>query len=90
MEIKLPRRTSLEQSQAEPTGFSLWFHKNREAVAAWAFLGPMIVYFCIMTFVPMAFLVAVSLTEWNIIDAPRWVGLEILDHFLELSTIGSI
>lgn len=52
-----------------------WLRRNREAIIAWAFLGPMVVYFVIMTFVPLAFLLGMSFTEWNIITPPRWVGI---------------
>lgn len=53
-----------------------WYRRHREAVIAWTFLIPMIIYFVIMTFVPLGFLVGISFTEWNIISPPRWVGLQ--------------
>ena len=34
----------------------------------------MIVYFLVMTLVPLFFLFAISFTEWNIISPPKWVG----------------
>jgi ABC-type sugar transport system permease subunit len=52
-----------------------WYFHRHDAVIAWSFLTPMIIYFCIMTFVPLAFLVGISFTQWNIISPPRWVGL---------------
>lgn len=52
-----------------------WYFRHRDAIIAWSFLTPMIIYFVIMTFVPLAFLVGISFTEWNIISPPRWVGL---------------
>ena len=42
---------------------------------AWTFLTPMVIYFVIMTFVPLGFLLGMSLMEWNIISPPIWVGL---------------
>jgi ABC-type sugar transport system permease subunit len=53
-----------------------WYRRHRDTVVAWTFLGPMVVYFVIMTFVPLAFLVGISFTEWNIISPPKWVGLQ--------------
>jgi len=77
MDIKMQRQATL----AEPSGnwyqrLRLWGHKNRTTIVAYSFLGPMVVYFVIMTFVPLLFLVGMSLTEWNIISPPRWVGLD--------------
>lgn len=34
----------------------------------------MVIYFVVMTFVPLGFLVGISFTEWNIISPPKWVG----------------
>lgn len=53
-----------------------WYRRHREAVIAWSFLTPMIIYFVIMTYVPLGFLVGISFTEWNIITPPRWVGMQ--------------
>jgi ABC-type sugar transport system permease subunit len=52
-----------------------WYHHHHDAILAWSFLTPMVIYFCIMTFVPLIFLVAISFTQWNLISPPRWVGL---------------
>ena len=76
MKIRMPWEASLDTPLAEPGRFALWLHKNRDAVVAWTFLGPMVVYFSVMTFVPMAFLIVVSFMEWNIISPPVWVGLD--------------
>ncbi|MCL5995380.1 MAG: sugar ABC transporter permease [Chloroflexi bacterium] len=65
MEEKLPWYVRLQR----------WYRRHRDAVVAWTFLTPMVIYFVIMTFVPLAFLVGISFTEWNIISPPRWVGM---------------
>ena len=57
------------------TSLRRWYRKRRETIVAWAFLGPMMFYFVIMTFVPLIFLVVMSFMEWNIISPPQWVGL---------------
>jgi ABC-type sugar transport system permease subunit len=51
-----------------------WYRHHRDAVIAWSFLTPMIIYFLVMTLVPLFFLIAISFTEWNIISPPKWVG----------------
>src|SRR5260221_8260233 len=76
MEIKLPEVASRQEFDAEPGRIRIWFHRNRDAVVAWTFLAPMLVYFSIMTFVPMIFLIAVSFTNWNLISPPTWAGLD--------------
>lgn len=55
----------------------------------------MVIYFILTTFVPLAFLVGMSFTEWNIISSPRWVGLQNLqkifsdfDNWFYLKVIG--
>jgi ABC-type sugar transport system permease subunit len=53
-----------------------WYRRHRETIIAWSFVTPMTVYFVVMTFVPLAFLIGISFTEWNIITPPRWVGLQ--------------
>jgi multiple sugar transport system permease protein len=62
-----------------------WYRRNRESVIAWTFLTPMVIYFLIMTLVPLIFLFAISFTEWNIISPPRWIGarniLKVLSSF---------
>jgi multiple sugar transport system permease protein len=59
---------------------SRFYRRHREAILAWTFLTPMVVYFVVMTFVPLAFLVGISFTEWNIISPPKWVGLQNLQR----------
>lgn len=53
-----------------------WFQRNRQAVVAWLFLTPMVLYFVVMTYVPLIFLFVMSMTEWNIISPPVFVGLK--------------
>jgi ABC-type sugar transport system permease subunit len=76
--------TSLPPSVAEPLPWHVrmarYYRRHREAILAWTFLTPMIVYFVVMTFVPLAFLVGISFTEWNIISPPKWVGLQNLQR----------
>lgn len=72
-----------------------WYRHNRDAIIAWTFLTPMVIYFLFMTFIPLGFLIGVSFTEWNIISPPRWIGLANIakvlsdfDHYFYLKVIG--
>jgi multiple sugar transport system permease protein len=76
MEIKLPRTATIEKPIVQQGGLAPWLRRNRDAVVAWAFLGPMVIYFAIMTFVPMFFLIGMSFTQWNLIEPPTWAGVE--------------
>lgn len=76
MELDMQRQATVEQPPAWHVRLAHWYRLRREAIVAWAFLGPMVVYFVVMTFVPVAFLIVISFTEWNIISPPRWIGLD--------------
>jgi multiple sugar transport system permease protein len=76
VEIKLPRQASVEVSASPAQRLRQWYWRRRETVLAWTFLGPMTVYFLITTLLPLVFLLTISLTEWNIISPPRWIGLK--------------
>ncbi len=73
-------KTGIEPSRQDALSgmqrFGRWYRHHRDAIVAWTFLTPMVIYFIIMTFVPLAFLIGISFTEWNIISPPRWVGLQ--------------
>jgi multiple sugar transport system permease protein len=75
MDASLPRPTTLPAPLPWYERLRIWYHRRREAIVAWTFLTPMVVYFVVLTFVPMGFLIAVSFMEWNIISPPQWVGL---------------
>jgi multiple sugar transport system permease protein len=51
-----------------------WYRRHHDAIIAWSFLTPMVIYFLVMTFVPLGFLIGVSFTDWNIISPPTWAG----------------
>lgn len=50
-------------------------HQRRETVAALAFISPWIVGFLVFTAGPMIVSLGLSLTEYNVISPPRFVGL---------------
>jgi len=76
MELKLPREASMPALIVQEGRLRLWLRRNRDAVVAWSFLTPMVIYFVIMTFVPLAFLIGISFTRWNLISPPEWAGLD--------------
>lgn len=67
----LPQQEELTFSQR----LGRWYYRRREPIIAWSFLIPMLLYFIVMTYVPLLFLIRISFTEWNIITPPQWVGL---------------
>jgi multiple sugar transport system permease protein len=76
MAVKVERQAVAQDPPVEYGKLNLWFRRHREAIVAWTFLTPMVIYFSIMTFVPMAFLIGMSFTKWNLISPPTWAGLD--------------
>ncbi|MCE7984286.1 MAG: sugar ABC transporter permease [Caldilinea sp. CFX5] len=71
------RDLHLQKAQlTTPQRLLRWYRRHREAIIAWSFLIPMLVYFVVMTYVPLGFLIGISFTQWNIITPPQWVGLQ--------------
>jgi multiple sugar transport system permease protein len=60
----------------------IWYRHRRDTIVAYTFLTPMIIYFLVMTFVPLGFLIGMSLMEWNIISPPHFVGLRNIQKVL--------
>jgi multiple sugar transport system permease protein len=57
--------------------FRLWRWRNRQTVIAFSVLTPLLLYFVVFTWVPILVMVAISFTEWNVIQwPPTFVGLE--------------
>jgi len=53
---------------------------QREALAGYAFIIPWIIGFLIFTIGPMLASLYFSFTKYNIVDPPRWIGLENYAH----------
>ena len=51
-------------------------HFRSEAITGWLFVLPWIIGFSVFTLGPMLFSLYTSFTDYNIIRAPTWVGLE--------------
>ncbi|MGW1208253.1 carbohydrate ABC transporter permease [Streptomyces sp. NPDC002499] len=49
--------------------------KREREGAAWVFLSPWVLGACVLTLLPMAVSLYLSFTDYNLFDAPRWVGL---------------
>ena len=84
MSVKIAARASTATDLGLSTSARLarWYRHHHDAILAWTFLTPMVIYFVIMTFVPLAFLFGISFTEWNIISPPKWVGLANIQKIL--------
>jgi multiple sugar transport system permease protein len=62
----------------------LWRWRHRQSVVAFTILTPMLLYFVVFTWVPILVMLAISLTEWNIVQwPPTFVGLE---NYVEIAT----
>ncbi len=48
---------------------------TREAIAGLLFSSPVILGLVVWVMAPMAGVLAISLTDWNVLTAPHWVGL---------------
>jgi putative chitobiose transport system permease protein len=57
----------------------------REALIAYTFMAPVLVVKLLYTFWPIVFGVFLAFTEYNVISAPKWVGLK---NFEELFGLG--
>jgi len=60
------------RSSIKPLSFSL---ARREALWAYAFITPWVIGFVVFTVGPMLASLYFSLTDYDIVSAPRWVGL---------------
>lgn len=50
--------------------------QRRETLAAYGFLLPNLVGFVVFTFLPVFAALLISLTDWNLLQPPHWVGLQ--------------
>ncbi len=55
---------------------SFWSPARREALTGWLFAMPWIIGFVVFTAGPMLFSVYTSFTNYNIVDAPKWIGTD--------------
>lgn len=55
---------------------------SSKAVAPWLFLSPMLAFGVIFFILPILFAAYISLTRWNSLTAPRWVGLKNYEYLL--------
>lgn len=49
--------------------------RRRREGAAWVFLSPWVLGACVLTLLPMAVSLYLSFTDYNLFNAPKWVGL---------------
>jgi ABC-type sugar transport system permease subunit len=53
-----------------------WQWRHFQTVVAFTILTPMLLYMAVFTWGPILVMGAISLTEWNIVQAPTFAGLE--------------
>src|SRR5687768_17565081 len=54
-----------------------WRYRHRQAIEAWIILTPLLLYYCLLSVVPVLLNLAISFTRWNgISGAPQWIGLQ--------------
>ncbi len=61
----------------------LWRWRHRQGFIAFVVLTPMLAYFLVSTWIPILVMFAISFTEWNIVQAPTFIGL---DNFVQILT----
>lgn len=64
-------QTAMSQIQGRPRGLSL---RARERLAAYLFISPWLVGFLLFGLGPMVASLVLSLTTYNMVDAPKWAG----------------
>lgn len=60
-----------------------WSMEKRESAAAYMFISPWIIGFLLLTLMPMLASLYFSFTDYNILDAPVWVGLKNFEDLLQ-------
>ena len=70
MAVSVPTRT---ERPLKPRGNAL---RRRETLAAYGFLLPNLIGFLIFTLLPVVAALLISLTDWNLLQPPKWVGLK--------------
>ena len=59
---------------------------SSKAVAPWVFLSPVLAFGVVFFLLPIGFAAYVSLTRWNSLTPPRWVGLKNYEYLLTIDT----
>lgn len=70
MAVSVPTRT---ERPFKPRANGL---RRRETLAAYGFLLPNLIGFLIFTLLPVVAALLISLTDWNLLQPPKWVGLK--------------
>ncbi|MCM0646911.1 sugar ABC transporter permease [Clostridium swellfunianum] len=51
-------------------------NSTKESLVGWSFILPMLIGFCIFCFIPIITSLGISFTDWNLLQAPKFVGLQ--------------
>lgn len=66
----------------EPPRRSLAARLSSKAVAPWIFITPMLLFGAIFFILPLLYAFFISLTRWNSLSAPKWVGFKHYEYLL--------
>ncbi len=64
--------------------------RRREITAAYGFLLPNLLGFAVFTFFPVVAALIISFTDWDLLQAPTWVGLENYRRLLSDPLFGQV
>ncbi|TYB77923.1 sugar ABC transporter permease [Maritimibacter fusiformis] len=66
----------------EPPRRSLAARLSSKAVAPWIFITPMLLFGAVFFILPLLYAFFISLTRWNSLSAPKWVGFKHYEYLL--------
>lgn len=64
-----------DRTKSPPLGVRLRRFLNREGVAGWLFILPVVIGVSVFTYAALVYSFYLSLTEWDLLRPPRWTGL---------------
>src|SRR6266487_604141 len=75
---------TLAQPASLAERWRVWRWRHRQTLLAFTILTPLFLYLLLFTWVPIAVMAAISVTEWNIVQwPPTFVGL---DNYVDIFT----
>lgn len=75
--------TSIKPVAARRTGFSIRSARQQHWLYGYLFVAPALLVLTVFVLLPIAFAIYLSFTSYNLIEAPRWIGL---DNYRQLAT----
>ena len=75
--------SSLSLKQQAPLAPATWWARHQRSLAPWLFLAPAVIAFLLYVIAPIFQSIAISLTEWDGLKEPKFIGLA---NYVELAT----